>query len=166
MNYNILAQGYNELYKEEQIEKLAFIQQKIQIKKSDLLLDIGCGTGISTTYFQCESIGIDPSFEMIQQGKENLILGRAEALPFKDHSFDIILSVTALHNFSNYKKAFHEMKRVLKKKGKIILTLLKQSKNCDKIKKFLLDQIPFTLYSLEKDLVLIYPSHEDEDTPF
>ena len=47
--YNKIAKSYNELHKEEQIKKLEIIKKNIKIIPP--LLDVGCGTGISTNYF-------------------------------------------------------------------------------------------------------------------
>ena len=47
--YNHIAKSYNELHKEEQIKKLDIIKKNIKIISP--LLDVGCGTGISTNYF-------------------------------------------------------------------------------------------------------------------
>jgi len=86
--YNKIAKSYNELHKEEQIKKLEIIKKNIKIIPP--LLDVGCGTGISTNYFNCVSIGIDNSEEMIKQSKEgNLIHGEAEKSPFPDNSLSI-----------------------------------------------------------------------------
>ena len=64
--YNKIASGYNELYEEEQLKKLKNIKDNIKVNITDKLLDIGCGTGISTNYFKCKSTGIDNSKEMIK----------------------------------------------------------------------------------------------------
>src|SRR3989338_6779840 len=53
--YKHIAKSYNELHQEEQLKKLAIIKQNIKIIPP--LLDIGCGTGISTNYF-AELIGM------------------------------------------------------------------------------------------------------------
>ena len=77
MNYNKIAKGYNELHKEEQLEKLEIIKNHLEVKSTYRLLDIGAGTGISTNFFDCKVIGIEPSKEMLKQGK-NIIQGYAE----------------------------------------------------------------------------------------
>ena len=48
--YDKIAKGYNELHAEEQKKKLAIIKKYIQPEKSDLLLDVGCGTGVSSDW--------------------------------------------------------------------------------------------------------------------
>ena len=57
--YNNIAKSYNELHGEEQIKKLDIIKKNIKIISP--LLDVGCGTGISTNYFNVESVGVDNS---------------------------------------------------------------------------------------------------------
>jgi len=99
------------------------------------LLDIGCGTGISTNFFKCSSAGIDSSRKMIKKGSGNLICGKAENIPFKDKTFDVILCITAIHNFENPEKALMEMFRVKKDKAIIVISILKKSKKFQKIKK-------------------------------
>jgi len=64
--YRTIAQGYDELYAEEQRIKLNIIKENLDVKNNDLLLDVGCGTGLSSD-FKCEVIGIDPSIELLQQ---------------------------------------------------------------------------------------------------
>ena len=155
MDYNIIAKSYNELYEEEQIKKLKIIEQHIKVKKNDKLLDIGCGTGISTNYFKCKSIGIDNSKEMIKNGKGNLILAKAEYLPFKDKIFDIILCITSIHNFKNPKKALKEILRVKKSKAQVVITLLKKSKNYKVLKKMIKSSFKVKELDEDKDTIFI-----------
>ena len=68
--YDSIAPGYDELYAEEQRIKLGIIKENLDIKNNDLLLDVGCGTGLSSD-FDCEVIGIDPSMELLQQSNNN-----------------------------------------------------------------------------------------------
>ena len=152
MDYESIAEGYNELYEEEQVEKLEEIKKRIKVKESDLLLDVGCGTGISTNFFKCKSVGIDPSREMIKRGKGILVEAEAEHLPFKSNSFNIVLSVTALQNFKDYKKGVEEMERV--SKGKIIITVLKKAIKIREIEEFLLRK-SFKKEELKKDFLFI-----------
>jgi len=133
--YGKIADSYDGLHLNEQLEKLKIISENIKVKASDKLLDIGCGTGISTNFFECNATGIDSSREMIKKGSSNLVYGKAEKLPFKDKTFDVILCITAIHNFENPEKALREMLRVKKDRAQIVITLLKKSKKFQKIKK-------------------------------
>ena len=58
--YDEISEGYEELHTEEQLKKMAVIKAKIRPKKEDLLLDIACGTGLSSD-FNCNVIGLDPA---------------------------------------------------------------------------------------------------------
>jgi ubiquinone/menaquinone biosynthesis C-methylase UbiE len=134
--YDILAKGYNELHRREQLSKLHLIQENLEINENDMMLDVGCGIGLSAEVFPCRIIGIEPSVGMINEAKKirknmNLVLGRAEFLPFKDHVFDCVICVTAVHNFQDSKKALEEMKRVNKGKGAI--TILNKAKHATKL---------------------------------
>ncbi|MBS3159901.1 class I SAM-dependent methyltransferase [Candidatus Woesearchaeota archaeon] len=124
MNYKYISKAYNELYLEEQLHKLELIKENINI--SGKILDIGCGTGISTKYFN--AIGVDPCKELIALGEDNLRIGSGEELEFKEKEFDFVLCITALHNFDNYITGLLEMKRVVKDDGIVIISLLKLSK--------------------------------------
>ena len=50
------------------------------------------------------------------------VLGDAQNLPFKDESFEVILCTEVLEHLKKPQLAVDEMKRVLKKGGKLILT--------------------------------------------
>jgi ubiquinone/menaquinone biosynthesis C-methylase UbiE len=136
--YKLIAKGYDELYGEEQKIKHRIIKENLGIKNTDLLLDVGCGTGISD--FDCKIIGIDPSIELLQQNKDEVknkkikkILARAENMPFKDNVFDKVISVTSMHNFGNIEKGIKEIKRVGKKI--FAFSILKKSSKFDFIEK-------------------------------
>lgn len=130
--YNAISEGYDELYKEEQLNKLAVIKNAIKIKKTAKVLDVGCGTGISSE-LGCFVAGIDQSLSLLTLNKNNRkIAGMAESLPFKDRSFDCVVSVTAIHNFANIKKSIDEIKRVGKQN--FVFSVLKKSKKFNAIK--------------------------------
>jgi ubiquinone/menaquinone biosynthesis C-methylase UbiE len=151
--YNSIAKGYDNLHKEEQLKKLRIIKNNLEIKKSDKLLDVGCGTGFSLDYFDCETTGIDPSKELIKQysGKSRMLLGKAEKLPFKDKSFDIVISITAIHNFKNIEKGLKEIQR--DGKERFAFSILKKSKiTKNLIKKYY--KIKKTIEE-EKDIIYI-----------
>ena len=141
--YDSIAEGYDTLHGEEQEKKLAIIKDELAknhdihefITPADHLLDVGCGTGISTVFFDCtRRVGIDPSPKLIERaasGASSYQVGYAEKLPFRDHEFDVIISITAIQNFYDIKKGLAEIKRV--GKDRFILTFLKRSPKCERI---------------------------------
>ena len=152
--YDKIAKSYNELYKEEQLNKLNIISNILKVNRKDLLLDVGAGTGISTTYFNCKSYGIELSLNMIKNGEGNLINAQAENIPFKSNTFDVITAVTSFHNFLDFDKAILEIKRAAKPKCRIVITLLKKSKNLKLIKEKLLKNFKMKEIDEDKDLIL------------
>lgn len=127
--YDSISEGYEELHKEEQLKKVALIREHLTVKKTDKLLDVGCGTGLTTEPWDCERYGIDPSAGLLararQQDKITYVQASAESIPYPDHFFDVVISVTALQNFSDVEKGLFEIKRV--GKCRFVLTFLKRS---------------------------------------
>ena len=131
--YDGIAAGYNVLYGEEQQIKLQAISRLLHNNsiRGLTLLDVGCGTGLSSDYFvdqfNCKVTGIDPSRELIKQNKSNkstLVVGSAESIPFADNQFDVVVSVSAIQNFTDVQTGLDEIKRV----GKNIFVLTFMSK--------------------------------------
>ena len=91
------------------------------------VLDVGCGDGedcklIATcvTYV----VGVDIRLSSLRLPKvANLDFTVADAcnLPFKDSVFDVVFEKDALHHIQNHKKGLEEMKRVVKKGGKLVV---------------------------------------------
>lgn len=141
--YDQIAKGYDELYGEEQNKKLWLIKEKlikmgINVARDTKLLDVGCGTGISTDFWNCDATGIDSSKEILNQNKgqkSRLIQAAAEDIPFADNSFDIVVSITAIQNFDDIEKGLQEIKRV--GRGCFVLTFLKKSDKADVIKRLI-----------------------------
>ena len=131
--YTQIADSYNELHGSEQRDKLDFISQHFQIDSSWSLLDVGCGTGIALDYFDAvEVVGVDPSIGLLKKysGNHTTICCGAEKMPFEDNSYDVVVSLTAIQNFSHLRRGLEEISRV--GKNIFILTWLKaSSKNND-----------------------------------
>ena len=145
--YDQISKGYNELYKEEQLEK---IKKLIKIiNKDKKTLDIGCGTAFYHKFFK-NYTGIDNSKEMLKQSKANVKYSEAENIPFKDNSFEQVISISAFHNFKNHKKALKEIQRVSKKI--IAITIIKRTPKLNYFKNLLKN---FEQIDLGKDILFL-----------
>ncbi len=96
------------------------------------VMDVGTGPGylpieIAKLNDKIEIIGIDLSPKMIQLAKANarersvenveFQLADANKLPFRDGSFDFVISTGALHHWCNPAQVFSELNRLLRKEG-------------------------------------------------
>ena len=105
------------------------------------LLNVGCAHGPDFLPFTegFELWGIDSSSAMLRQGLRysakfkfhaNLVAADALFLPFLDNTFDWAISVATYHHIEGQeerKKAFGELKRVLKPGGEAFLTVWNRS---------------------------------------
>jgi demethylmenaquinone methyltransferase/2-methoxy-6-polyprenyl-1,4-benzoquinol methylase len=97
----------------------------------DHLLDVACGTGLvaieaakilrTAHHITC----LDPSAGMLAVARTKLaahfVLGRAEALPFVDRSFDFLTMGYALRHVTDLETTFREFHRVLNSGGKLLI---------------------------------------------
>lgn len=156
--YDEISEGYEELHKEEQEKKIALIKEKIKVRASDKLLDVGCGTGLTTEPWGCFRYGIDPSAKLLERSRQKdkieYKLAPAESIPYPDGFFDIVISITAIQNFRDIRKGLSEIKRVGKKK--FVLSFLKKSSKRDEIISLIKDIFGADDFiEEEKDLVFI-----------
>lgn len=97
-----------------------------QLNNESKILDIGCGKGyllleLKKLLPKCTIAGLDISKYAIQEShpevKDFLICGTAQKLPFKDDSFDLIVSNMTLHNLTidQLFDSLKEIERVSKK---------------------------------------------------
>tara|TARA_Y100000031_G_C8102617_1_gene329440 strand:- start:93 stop:566 length:474 start_codon:yes stop_codon:yes gene_type:complete len=145
--YDKISKGYNELYKEEQLEKIKKLIKIID--KTKKTLDVGCGTAFYHTFFK-NYTGIDNSKEMLKQSKANIKYSQAENIPFKDNSFEQVISISAFHNFKDHKKALKEIERI--SKNTIAITIIKRTPKLKYYKNLLKD---FKQIDLGKDILFL-----------
>ncbi len=133
--YDQISSGYDELHGQEQLRKAEIILQSLEIKPSDVLLDVGCGTARSLSVFGCRKFGIDPAFELLKQAEIPVVQGFAERLPFSANSFDVVLSLTAIHNFDDVQQAINEMLRVSRRD--VVISVLRKTRNFKEIEQII-----------------------------
>ena len=134
----------------------------IKIKKSNRVLDVACGTGVVTKEIQKKVgktgyiVGIDTSTTAIKIAKkwnnknENLDFINTDAENFTfSKKFDVITCQYALFFFPNAQKALKNMKKSLKKAGKIGISVHGSKNNVpffssilDSATKYIPDYVP------------------------
>lgn len=151
-------------------------EESLNIKLTDLkgkkVLDMGGMMGGDFSH-RAKEIGIDlvtldPQNPYgVRSGKN--VKAIMQELPFADESFDVILSHGALPYLPNYEHEyialFTDILRVLKPRGKAVLTpLLQNIKESEEFKSMIKDMEPFADVSVEKISTENYSRNENEDT--
>lgn len=101
------------------------------------ILDLGCGTGFISEallkrYPKAEIIGVDIALSRVLQTRKKRhwlrkpvgVVARAEALPFADQAFDMVISNLMLHWCNDLLPVFKECARVLRPEGLLTFTTL------------------------------------------
>lgn len=98
------------------------------------ILDVACGTGLLAARIRRELpetnvVGIDFSRGMLARAAGQarvaaLVQASALELPFRDASFDAVVSTEAFHWFPDQRRALAEFLRVLSPKGRLLVSLV------------------------------------------
>jgi malonyl-CoA O-methyltransferase len=130
----------------EQYEALALVQKRVadrfvelfmaQEAKPETLLDVGAGTGrlaglLAQKLPHVAVTGVDLAYGMIScakrrlagSGDVRLVCGDAETLPFRDGSFDMVVSTSTYQWLNPLNAPFAEVWRVLKPGGSFCFAL-------------------------------------------
>jgi ubiquinone/menaquinone biosynthesis C-methylase UbiE len=112
---------------------LARICDAGRLTRSSRVLDVACGPGIVVEALARVRVKRSAAISRrrcstrrasvaIERGLANALFapGRAEALPFEDGSFDVVVSRSAVHHFRDPVAVFREMARVVRRAGRII----------------------------------------------
>ncbi|MEM0319873.1 MAG: class I SAM-dependent methyltransferase [Candidatus Nezhaarchaeales archaeon] len=164
--YDLTSEFYEELYGDEQEKKFASIisLDPLKFSKFNVVLDAGCGTGLITKKLLGRGdfiVGVDFSKGMLQKAKEKLgkaaevdfVLGDVEYLPFRSKSFDLVLSITVLQNCCP-SRALKSLLRVLSKRGVLVLSYLKRSREVEKLEAKLRDHVLKGLDPIDNIVIL------------
>jgi ubiquinone/menaquinone biosynthesis C-methylase UbiE len=100
----------------------------------EIILDAGCGTGVFTLdilFLGAHVVGFDISLPMLKAAARKAkaypfqpVLADISNLPFKQETFDKVVSVTTLEFVKDAKEPVEELFRVTKKGGSIVVTTL------------------------------------------
>jgi ubiquinone/menaquinone biosynthesis C-methylase UbiE len=99
------------------------------IAECDRVLDVGCGAGqtLLAAYPGRPTFGLDCDFSALRSGRAatkhvQFACGRAEALPYADQRFDLVVARVSLA-YTNIPASLQEIHRVLREGGAVWMTL-------------------------------------------
>lgn len=130
-DYNLIAEDFSRTRWNIWAEFNIF---KEYVNNGDKILDAGCGNGRLLELFKDKVInykGVDVSEKLVGLARKkypnnNFIIADNLNLPFPDDNFDKVFSIAVLHTIPSdelRKKAVSELKRVLKPKGLLFITV-------------------------------------------
>jgi ubiquinone/menaquinone biosynthesis C-methylase UbiE len=141
VNYDNVAEGYNLRYQRSYqadglLKKLHDIAV---ISKSKRVLEVGCGTGHWLNSFPNDTtiIGLDASFGMLKEARTQkhryaLVQGTSSPLPFRNHTFDFIFCINAIHHFDQPIKFIQDCNNILVPGGIIAIVCMNPHSGTDK----------------------------------
>lgn len=126
--YDLISQSYSK-FRLPDPRIVDLLLNLLQLKQGSIVADIGAGTGgysraiAEQGFFLC---AVEPSSVMrsqsIEHSRVQWFTGFAENIPLLTSSVDAVISVLAIHHFSNLENALSEMNRITKTGAIIILT--------------------------------------------
>jgi len=126
VNYDQVAPTYDQRYAGNLFDGVAgALLSLATITSAKSILEVGCGTGHWLAAIKSPTrrvFGLDLSMGMLQKAREResrLVRASAEYLPFRDHSFDLVFSVNAIHHFIRAGEFVREARRLLKPGGSL-----------------------------------------------
>ena len=93
------------------LPKIEDIKKRLPLTKETTLLDVGCGNGFFTHYFEkvCDVYGIDFSKTMLKMNpvKSTLVMD-ANQLGFRDNAFEVVFERALLHHVDDMDNVIQE----------------------------------------------------------
>ncbi len=133
--YDVPAEGYDELYGEEQTRKYTAVFRELVhfSQETRVVLDVGCATGLLANFlelmgFKSLYVGIDLAADRLRIAKSRsqlvmVVQADAHALPIRSGAADLTACFTVIH-LMNPGKAVRELARV--SRSTAIITLLRK----------------------------------------
>jgi 23S rRNA (guanine745-N1)-methyltransferase len=101
---------------------LKAIADLLQLDAQDVVLDAGCGDGFYLGNLDCNAHGVDISIPAIDAAAKRypscewIVANADRSLPYADHSFSVVMSITARMNST-------EFRRVLRDDGRLLVAI-------------------------------------------
>jgi phosphatidylethanolamine/phosphatidyl-N-methylethanolamine N-methyltransferase len=139
--YDVQSKVYDKTFGRLVLRRIARAIQHMNLQETDLVLDVGIGTGGSLQFYprQAHVCGIDLSAGMLKKaqkkvellGMKHIKLLQADAmkLPFEDNTFDHLFISHVISVVSDPYRLIQECQRVLKPGARIVMLNHFQSTN-------------------------------------
>lgn len=133
------ALGWAELQEPRMQHLYEIVLKALGQSTSYRLLDTGCASGIFCRQASLGGIipvGLDSSLEFIELAKVRMpgaqfMQGHMEELPFENESFEIVTCLHSIYYSSQPLSALQEAYRVLKPRGRLVLSTWARNHDCD-----------------------------------
>ncbi len=127
--FDIYSNMYDPFMKIMGLYRTETIIKYLKPKKTDMVLDIGGGTGYigSKIYPEVAKVVlVDDSAKMLARAKRHrgleLCHAKSHLIPYPNNYFDIVICTDVLHHIKDNGPTILEMKRVLKVGGKVLIS--------------------------------------------
>ncbi|NLH71216.1 MAG: class I SAM-dependent methyltransferase [Brooklawnia sp.] len=91
----------------------------------DVIVDLGCGTGLATATLNAHVIGVDSSAEMLRRAKgrcDQVVLASAERTPLHDESVNAVVVANVVHACASPTAVVREALRIVQPGGRVLIT--------------------------------------------
>ncbi|MEM3382528.1 MAG: class I SAM-dependent methyltransferase [Nitrososphaerales archaeon] len=103
-------------------ERLSLISKYVDYENLRNVLEVGCGSGVHKNDFN-NYVGVDISITALEKAKPaNLVLASADNLPFKNCSFELVISFNLIEHLYNPERFLDESLRVCKRQGFVVIS--------------------------------------------
>src|SRR3989338_907130 len=132
--YDQVAPAYDKRWEGYVFSSLSFLKEWMRVTGSEKILDVACGTGaleelIVKEHPSQSMTGVDISENMLHVAKRKLAAypsvsffqSGATDLPFAEDTFDLVVCANSFHYFDDPAASLREMRRALKKGGRLII---------------------------------------------
>lgn len=132
--YDQVAPAYDKRWKGYVFSSLSFLKEWMHLAGNEKILDVACGTGVLEELIVKEHpsqsmTGVDISENMLNVAKRKLAAyssvtffhAAGTNLPFADDTFDLVVCASSFHYFDDPVSSLQQMKRVLKRGGRLII---------------------------------------------
>ena len=115
---SVQGDSWTQWLREVQAIEFALVMRHVPLVRHSTVLELGCGEGFQLQLLRKRFervFAIDPGNG--PESKRGFARCVAEALPFRDNSFDFVISSSVLEHLTNRERAMAEVRRVLRPGG-------------------------------------------------